>query len=142
MISVSGLRKSYGDLVVLDGVDLEIPEGSIFALLGSNGAGKSTIVHILSTLIGADAGELRVAGHDVAREPDAVRGEQRGQDPHRGGLARPVRAEQGEHRARRDLEVDSVQHHRVAERLSQPGGRQRGRCRVLRTEVHGAMLQP
>jgi len=58
---------------VLEGVDLDVPEGSVFALLGPNGAGKTTIVQILSTLIGADAGELRVAGHDVAAEPDAVR---------------------------------------------------------------------
>ncbi|MEU6040183.1 ATP-binding cassette domain-containing protein [Actinomadura sp. NPDC047616] len=72
-IGVSGLRKSYGDKVVLDGVDLTVAEGTIFSLLGPNGAGKTTIVKILSTLIPADAGELRVAGHDVARSPDAVR---------------------------------------------------------------------
>jgi ABC-2 type transport system ATP-binding protein len=72
-ISVAGLRKSFGDQVVLDGIDLEVPEGSVFALLGPNGAGKTTTVHILSTLIGADAGELRVAGHDVVGDPDSVR---------------------------------------------------------------------
>jgi ABC-2 type transport system ATP-binding protein len=72
-IVTTGLRKSYGDQLVLDGVDLDVAEGTIFALLGPNGAGKTTIVHILSTLIGADAGVLRVAGHDAAREPDAVR---------------------------------------------------------------------
>ena len=72
-ISARGLRKAYGDHVVLDGVDLAVAEGSIFALLGRNGAGKTTIVAILSTLIGADGGELRVAGHDPAHEPDAVR---------------------------------------------------------------------
>jgi ABC-2 type transport system ATP-binding protein len=72
-ISVSGLRKAYGDHVVLDGVDLAVAEGSIFALLGPNGAGKTTIVAILSTLIGADGGALRVAGHDLVRDPDAVR---------------------------------------------------------------------
>ncbi len=72
-ISARGLRKAYGDHVVLDGVDLAVAEGSIFALLGANGAGKTTIVAILSTLIGADGGELRVAGHDPALEPDAVR---------------------------------------------------------------------
>jgi ABC-2 type transport system ATP-binding protein len=72
-ISATGLRKSFGDKVVLDGIDLEVPEGSVFALLGPNGAGKTTTVHILSTLIGADAGELRVAGHDVAGDPDSVR---------------------------------------------------------------------
>jgi ABC-2 type transport system ATP-binding protein len=72
-ISATGLRKSYGDKVVLDGVDLTVPEGTVFALLGPNGAGKTTIVQILSTLIGADGGQIFVAGHDVSREPDAVR---------------------------------------------------------------------
>jgi ABC-2 type transport system ATP-binding protein len=72
-IVATGLRKSYGEKVVLDGIDLDIPEGSIFALLGPNGAGKTTAVQILSTYIGADGGDVRVAGHDVARDPDAVR---------------------------------------------------------------------
>jgi ABC-2 type transport system ATP-binding protein len=72
-IAAAGLRKSFGDRVVLDGIDLEVPEGTVFALLGPNGAGKTTTVHILSTLIGADGGQVRVAGHDVARDPDAVR---------------------------------------------------------------------
>src|SRR5215470_17909069 len=72
-IEAAGLRKSYGDKLVLDGVDLTVAEGTIFALLGPNGAGKTTAVNILSTLIGADGGDVRVAGHDVAREPDAVR---------------------------------------------------------------------
>jgi ABC-2 type transport system ATP-binding protein len=72
-ISVAGLRKSYGDQVVLDGIDLAVPEGTIFSLLGPNGAGKTTVVQILSTLINADGGDIRVAGHDLATEPDAVR---------------------------------------------------------------------
>jgi ABC-2 type transport system ATP-binding protein len=72
-IRATGLRKSLGDKVVLDGIDLEVPEGTVFALLGPNGAGKTTTVHILSTLIRADAGEVRVAGRDLAGEPDAVR---------------------------------------------------------------------
>lgn len=72
-ISVTGLRKSYGSHRVLDGIDLTIPQGTIFSLLGPNGAGKTTTVQILSTLIKADAGEIRVAGHDVAAEPDRVR---------------------------------------------------------------------
>jgi ABC-2 type transport system ATP-binding protein len=72
-IAATGLRKSYGDTIVLDGIDLEIAEGTIFSLLGPNGAGKTTMVQILSTLIGADGGEMRVAGHDLARDPDAVR---------------------------------------------------------------------
>ncbi|MFE7651086.1 ATP-binding cassette domain-containing protein, partial [Streptomyces phaeoluteigriseus] len=68
-----GLRKSYGDKVVLDGVDLAVPQGTIFALLGPNGAGKTTAVKILSTLITADAGDLHVGGHDLAADPQAVR---------------------------------------------------------------------
>jgi ABC-2 type transport system ATP-binding protein len=72
-IAATGLRKSFGKQVVLDGIDLEVPEGTIFALLGPNGAGKTTTVHILSTLIGADGGQVQIAGHDVARDPDAVR---------------------------------------------------------------------
>ena len=72
-IRATGLRKSFGDKLVLDGIDLDVPEGTVFSLLGPNGAGKTTTVHILSTLIRADAGEVRVAGHDVAEDPDAVR---------------------------------------------------------------------
>ena len=73
MISVRGLRKSYGEHLVLDGVDLDVAEGTVFALLGPNGAGKTTMVHILSTLISADGGDVQVAGHDLAGDPDAVR---------------------------------------------------------------------
>jgi ABC-2 type transport system ATP-binding protein len=73
-IVATGLRKSYGDKVVLDGIDLRVPAGTVFSLLGPNGAGKTTTVHILSTLIGSDGGDMRVAGHDLAREPDSVRG--------------------------------------------------------------------
>ncbi|MEV0000824.1 ATP-binding cassette domain-containing protein [Micromonospora sp. NPDC050980] len=72
-IAVIGLRKSFGDHVVLDGIDLRVPEGTVFSLLGANGAGKTTTVRILSTLLAADGGEARVAGHDVTREPDPVR---------------------------------------------------------------------
>ncbi|PZS11656.1 MAG: ABC transporter [Solirubrobacterales bacterium] len=72
-IKATGLRKSFGEHLVLDGIDLDVAMGAIFALLGPNGAGKTTTVQILSTVIGADGGELRVAGHDPARDPDAVR---------------------------------------------------------------------
>jgi ABC-2 type transport system ATP-binding protein len=72
-IVTKGLRKSFGDKVVLDGIDLNVPEGTVYALLGPNGAGKTTMVQILSTLISADGGEVRVAGHDLTREPDAIR---------------------------------------------------------------------
>jgi ABC-2 type transport system ATP-binding protein len=72
-IAARGLRKSFGETLVLDGVDITVDEGTVFALLGPNGAGKTTIVRILTTLIAADAGELRVAGHDVRDNPDRVR---------------------------------------------------------------------
>ena len=72
-IVATGLRKAYGDKVVLDGIDLTVPAGTIFSLLGPNGAGKTTAVQILSTLIRADAGEIRVGGHDLTQDPDAVR---------------------------------------------------------------------
>ena len=72
-IHAVGLRKSYGQPVVLDGIDLDVREGTVYALLGPNGAGKTTTVQILSTLIPADGGQVQVAGHDVGREPDAVR---------------------------------------------------------------------
>jgi ABC-2 type transport system ATP-binding protein len=72
-IEVRGLRKSFGANVVLDSVDFDVAQGSVFALLGPNGAGKTTAVHILTTLLAPDAGEVRVGGHDVVREPGAVR---------------------------------------------------------------------
>lgn len=72
-VAATAVRKAYGDHVVLDGIDIHIRPGSVFALLGPNGAGKTTVVQILSTLIRADAGEMRVAGHDVVRDPDSVR---------------------------------------------------------------------
>jgi ABC-2 type transport system ATP-binding protein len=73
MIAAAGLRKSFGAKTVLDGIDLDIAEGTIFSMLGPNGAGKTTTVRILSTLIRPDGGQARIAGHDVVREPDAVR---------------------------------------------------------------------
>jgi ABC-2 type transport system ATP-binding protein len=72
-IRIAGLIKSYGDLAVLRGVDLDVAPGSVFALLGSNGAGKTTIVKILSTLLKADAGAVVVNGFDVARQAADVR---------------------------------------------------------------------
>ncbi|GAA2703169.1 ATP-binding cassette domain-containing protein [Actinoplanes palleronii] len=72
-VSVAGLRKSFGTKVVLDGIDLTVTEGTVFALLGPNGAGKTTMVRILATLLAADGGSIHVAGHDLTREPDAVR---------------------------------------------------------------------
>ena len=72
-IAASGLRKAYGDKVVLDGIDLDVPAGTVFSMLGPNGAGKTTTVNVLTTLLKADAGTARVAGHDIATETKAVR---------------------------------------------------------------------
>jgi len=72
-IEVSGLRKAYGDKVVLDGIDFEVAEGSVFSMLGPNGAGKTTTVNILTTLMKADAGSVRVGGHDVGAATKEVR---------------------------------------------------------------------
>lgn len=72
-ISVKGLKKSFKDKEVLKGVELEVEKGSIFALLGSNGAGKTTMVRILSTLLKQDGGTAIVNGFDVASKPEGVR---------------------------------------------------------------------
>jgi len=72
-VVVTGIRKSFGETAVLDGVDLTVIEGTILALLGPNGAGKTTLVRILSTLVPPDSGHAQVAGHDVAEDPDGVR---------------------------------------------------------------------
>lgn len=72
-IQVKGLQKSYKDLQVLKGVDFEVEKGSIFALLGSNGAGKTTVVKILTTLLKQDSGTAVINGFDVASKPDHVR---------------------------------------------------------------------
>lgn len=72
-ISVQGLKKSYKNVPVLTGVDIEVKAGSIFALLGSNGAGKTTIVKILATLLKQDSGNVMVNGFDTATNPEMVR---------------------------------------------------------------------
>ena len=72
-IEIAGLTKSYDDHAVLKGVDLSVPHGTIVALLGSNGAGKTTAVRILSTLLKADGGTATVNGYDVATQPAEVR---------------------------------------------------------------------
>jgi len=74
-ITAHDLRKSYGDTTVLDGIDLTVPQGTIFSLLGPNGAGKTTVVKILSTLVppGPGSGPIRVGGHDLTTDPQAVR---------------------------------------------------------------------
>jgi len=72
-IIADGLYKSFDGNVVLDGVDLTVAPGTVFALLGPNGAGKTTMVNIFATLLEADAGQVRIAGHDLARDPEGVR---------------------------------------------------------------------
>ncbi|MEV6395653.1 ATP-binding cassette domain-containing protein [Streptomyces sp. NPDC051907] len=72
-IEAHGLRKSYGEVEVLDGMDLRVERGAVFALLGPNGAGKTTTVRILATLTAADAGRARVAGYDVVADRARVR---------------------------------------------------------------------
>ena len=72
-IQADGLRKQFGPVTALDGVDLSVAQGAVYGLLGPNGAGKTTAVRILTTILQPDGGRATVLGHDVAREPDAVR---------------------------------------------------------------------
>src|ERR671917_1058678 len=72
-IVAEGLSQTFGDVVALDGLDLEVEAGSVFGLLGPNGAGKTTLVRILATLLRPTAGRARVLGHDVVAQPLAVR---------------------------------------------------------------------
>jgi ABC-2 type transport system ATP-binding protein len=72
-IEASGLTKRFGKTVALDGLDLVAKPGQVLAVLGPNGAGKTTFVRTVATLLRPDGGELRLAGHDVRREPRAVR---------------------------------------------------------------------
>src|SRR5258707_14128149 len=72
-IEAEGLRKSYGDVRALDGIDLRVPAGTVLGLLGPNGAGKTTAVRILTTLLPPDGGSARVAGLDVARQAPQLR---------------------------------------------------------------------
>jgi ABC-2 type transport system ATP-binding protein len=73
IIEARGLVKKYGDVVALDGLDLSVPEGTVYGLLGPNGAGKTTTVRILTTLLLPDSGTATVDGIDVVRKPNAVR---------------------------------------------------------------------
>jgi daunorubicin resistance ABC transporter ATP-binding subunit len=73
-VVAEGLRKRYGTTWALDGLDLTVPAGTVYGMLGPNGAGKTTTVRILTTLLRPDAGRARVAGYDVVRQPQRVRG--------------------------------------------------------------------
>jgi ABC-2 type transport system ATP-binding protein len=72
-IEVREITKKFGDFTAVDGVSFSVEHGEIFALLGPNGAGKSTLIRMLTTLIPATAGSAKIHGHDVVKEPDAVR---------------------------------------------------------------------
>jgi ABC-2 type transport system ATP-binding protein len=96
-VEVEGLRKSFGDVVALDGLDLRIDAGTVFGLLGPNGAGKTTLVRILATLLPPTAGRARVLGRDVVAQPLAVR--------RRIGLAGQFAAVDGELTGRENLEM-------------------------------------
>jgi ABC-2 type transport system ATP-binding protein len=96
-IQVRDLRRQFGDVTALDGLLLDVPAGMVFGLLGPNGAGKTTLVRILATLLEPTAGEARVEGYDVVREPLAVR--------RRIGLAGQFAAVDGELTGRENLEM-------------------------------------
>ena len=72
-IKVDKIVKRYGDFEAVKGITFEVAKGEIFGLLGPNGAGKSTLIRMMTTLIPVTSGKAIIAGHDVAREPDAVR---------------------------------------------------------------------
>src|SRR5215469_18037798 len=72
-IRVEHIKKKYGDFEAVGGITFEVADGEIFGLLGPNGAGKSTLIRMMTTLTPATAGRAVIEGHDVAREPDAVR---------------------------------------------------------------------
>src|SRR3954453_1083505 len=128
-IRVRGLRKSYGKHVVLDGIDLDVPAGSVFPLLGPNGAGKTTAIHILSTLISADAGEVTVAGFDVVREVGRFR--------HAIALTGQVSAVDGQFTGAENLRLMTDLHH-----LPKVAGRRRGTELLQRFALVEAARKP
>ncbi|MFL0246277.1 ABC transporter ATP-binding protein [Candidatus Clostridium stratigraminis] len=73
IIKIKGIRKSYKDVEVLKGVDFEVEQGTIFALLGSNGAGKTTMIRIMATLLKSDAGSAQINGYDIEKNPGEIR---------------------------------------------------------------------
>ena len=99
-IHAEGVRQTFGDIVALDGLDLEVQAGTVFGLLGPNGAGKTTLVRVLSTLLRPTAGRATVLGRDVVAEPLAVR--------RRIGLAGQFAAVDGELTGRENVEIRSA----------------------------------
>lgn len=73
IIQIKGLKKSYKDVEVLKGVDFEVEQGGIFTLLGSNGAGKTTMIRIMATLLKADEGSIVINGFDIEKNPGEIR---------------------------------------------------------------------
>src|SRR5690348_4612756 len=73
MIEAEGLSRRFGDVVAVEDVSLQVPDGTILGLLGPNGAGKTTIVRMLTGVLGLTTGRATVAGHDVGQDPTAVR---------------------------------------------------------------------
>jgi ABC-2 type transport system ATP-binding protein len=74
IIQIKGVKKSFKDIEVLRGVDFEVEQGGVFALLGSNGAGKTTMIKIMATLLKADAGSVAINGFDIKKDPGDIRG--------------------------------------------------------------------
>ena len=114
-IEVQGLRKSFGKVQALRGIDLAVAPGSICALLGPNGAGKTTAVRVLATLARPDGGTARVAGHDVAREPGKVRAVI--------GLAGQHAAVDDDLTGQENLLILGLMQHLGGRRAKAPGGR-------------------
>ena len=128
-ILVEGLVKRFGDVVALDGIDFQVPTGTVFGLLGPNGAGKTTAIRILTTILPPDGGHAEVLGHDVVRDPDGVR--------YRIGLAGQYAAVDPNLTGRENL--------RLTGRLAQLSGREAGQRAdelLQRFQLTGAADRP
>jgi len=128
-ILVEGLTKSFGSVCALRGIDLAVPRGTVLGVLGPNGAGKTTAVRILTTLLRPDGGTARVDGHDVVREPAAVRRSI--------GLAGQSAAIQEELTGRENLEIVGRLHH-----LSWPEARARATALLDQFDLSDAADRP
>ena len=131
-IVVAGLVKRFGAVVALDGIDFQVPAGTVFGLLGPNGAGKTTAIRILATILRPDAGRAEVLGHDVVGDPDGVRyriglaGQYAAVDPNLTGgenlrlTGRLAQLSSRELRVRADELLDSWARRPVSRRFSRP----------------------